>query len=161
MFKIMRSYDWRYDNPIVEKRYRGWIIECGYNCRNSCWCEYASKCKHKSSYKWHNFSVSVRTFFKYRLNIDFRFPIYFQRHSVDLSGTTKCRYNVPRHYTCHDCNYSRGYRECANTERHKMMDEGRFEELEVPNERYALRCTLFDPNQHFIQYDKNTGEYLW
>lgn len=82
------------------------IITCGIDCGDKCNCHHYKECKYKSSYKFHNFSVGVHRFFEYKLHIKLpRLPIYINREWMRLSGTEKCPFNMPRKYTCYDCEY--------------------------------------------------------
>lgn len=162
MFKVIPYRDLMNHDSEKRKKIKGFIIECGYSCNNSCWCPHGNKCRYKSKYRWHNFSVSVSRFFELHLHIRFHFPVYFQKHSVDLSGTTKCPHQVPRMYTCHDCEYSRGYSGCGNEVRHAMIKNGKYSEIEYPIDDFVHSrvCKLFKHNEYCQLYDKNTGEYL-
>lgn len=162
MFRIIVRHDILNKDPKERKKIKGFIVECGYNCQSSCWCPHGMMCKHRAKYRWNNFSVSVSNFLYRKFHIDFHFPIYFQKHSVDLSGTTKCPHQIPRLYTCYDCEYSRGDRVCGNKVHNEMAKQGRASEIKYPYDDYAHRrmCKLFKPNPYCNKYDKNTGEFL-
>ena len=157
--KIFFSHDLMNKDPEKRKKITGIIFEFGYNCQYSCWCPYGAKCKYRGSYRFHNACVRIETFFQYRLRWKwFRIPFYIQSHSSDLSGTTKCPKGVARHKTCHMCKYSAGYRDCSNTERTKLIREGRHRELDC-EERCC--CKLFEPVDWFEEYDHRTGDYIY
>lgn len=58
-------------------------ITIGYDCGDSCYCDKAKICKHRGRYKFHNFSVSLHTFFEYRLHIKLPYLIYIGRKWKD------------------------------------------------------------------------------
>lgn len=161
MFKIFPHRDLLHKDPEQRKKIKGLIVECGYSCLSSCWCPHRYECKHRSKYRWHNFSVSFSNFLYRHFDIEFHFPIYFQKHAVDLSGTTKCPHQIPRIYTCYDCEYG-GDKICTNEVRHAMIKEGKYSELLYPKDDHVHRrmCKLFHPNDYCQRYDKYTGEYL-
>ena len=158
MFKVIPYRDLMNHDPEKCKKIKWLIIECGYSCNNSCWCPHGRECKYKSKYRWHNFSLSVARFF------ECHFHIYFQKHSVDLSGTTRCPHQMPRLYTCWDCEYNDGCVDgnCLNEMHSEMIKQGRHSEILYPYDDLIHRrmCKLFHPNDYCQKYDKNTGEYL-
>lgn len=158
-FKIFPHRDVLNKDPKEAKKIKGFIVECGYGCRRAYMCPHSHKCKYRPRYKWHNFSVNVSRFLLYRFHINFNFPIYFQKHGTDLSGTTMCPHNVPRLYTCWDCIYSCGDRECSNKKRLEMIDAGRWKELDDPNNTRI--CKLFEANKYADKYDRKTGEHIF
>lgn len=145
-------------DPEKRNKILGVIFEFGYHCTYSCWCPYGSKCKYKCRYRFHNACVAIQSFFHYRLRWKwFKIPFYIQAHSSDLSGTTKCPNNIPRHKDCYRCKYSAGIRECSNKQRHQMLKEGKFRELECEE---ACCCSLFEPEDWFDEYDRKTGDII-
>lgn len=138
----------------------GIVVEHGYDCLESCWCKYGSKCKYRGKYRFHNICVSINTFFRYRLGWKwFKIPFYFQSHSSRLSGTTLCPYHIPRRKTCWYCTYHRGYDQpCGNKTRNKLIHEGKFKELECEGHDC---CILFEPDEWFDRYDRKTGDIIF
>lgn len=165
MFKIIPNLDFMNKDPEKRKKIKGFIVECGYSCHISFWCPNGSKCKYKSTYRWHNFSVNFSRFLYRHFNINFHLPIYFQRHRVDLSGTTKCPYQMPRLYTCWDCEYHDGCIDgrCLNEMHAEMIKQGRQSEILYPRDDVIHRkmCKLFKHNEWCQNYDKNTGEIIY
>lgn len=157
--KIFFSRDYTGERKNGKFPIRGITVEHGYNCRYSYDCPYGSDCKYRGSYRFHNLMVKINTFFRYKLGWkSFHFPIYFQRHDSDLSGTTTCPKHLPRRKDCYRCKYSAGIRDCANKERHKLIQEGRYRELECEDRG---RCKLFEPDSWFDNYDKKTGDPIY
>lgn len=162
MFRIIPYRDRMNKDPNKRKKIKWFIVESGYRCRKSYSCPHGSKCKYHSKYTWHNFSVNVSRFIYRKFHVEFHFPIYFQKHGSDLSGTTRCPYEMPRMYDCYDCEYSRGYRECGNEVRHDMIKDGKYSEIQSPSDdyTYSIVCKLFKPNDYCQKYDKKTGEII-
>lgn len=165
MFKIIPNRDFMNKDPKMRKKIKGFIVECGYSCHISFWCPKGSKCKYRATYKWHNFSVNFSRFFYRHFNINFRLPIYFQRHRVDLSGTTKCPHQMPRLYTCWDCEYHDGCIDgrCLNEMHAEMIKQGRHYEILYPYDDVIHRkmCKLFKPNEYCQKYNRKTGEIIY
>ena len=137
---------------------RGIIIEHGYHCTNSCWCEHGATCKYRGSWKFHNACVSITRFFHYKLGWKwFHIPFYFQSHSSNLSGTTTCPHQMPRKKDCWHCEYSAGERSCRNAERIQLIREGRYKETECEEK---CCCKFFLPDEWFYKYDKKTGDTI-
>lgn len=139
------------------------MITYGYQCGDRSSCDCACKCKHRPNYRFHNCSVAIRRFFEYRLHIKLPQLIYFNKKWVKLSGTTKCPFNKPRRYTCHDCKFQNGYDEyynglCSNKDYIRLNKEGRSKEHDVKGQSY---CKFFEKNEWADKYDKDTGETIW
>ena len=164
MFKISFDRDLLNNDPKKRNKITGLIITCGYHCSNSFRCKCGSKCKYRKGFTFHNWSVGVHRFFEYRLHIKLPHLLYIQRQYTDLSGTTKCPFQMERIYTCFDCKYHAGFDEymkgiCGNKERHRLVEERKWEELDVPDVPY--RCKLFEKREWADKFDKNTGETLF
>lgn len=135
-----------------------WItITHGYYCLDSARCDRKSKCKHGVGFKYHNWSVKVHKFFRYRLHIKLPYILYIGKEDAWLSGTTKCPFNKPRRYTCRHCKFKDGW-VCFNEDYIRLNKEGRSEEHEVEGQSY---CKFFEKNEWADKYDKNTGETIW
>lgn len=157
--KIFFSHDLMNKDPEKRKKIQSLIIEAGYECSHSCWCKYGATCKYRGNYRFHNACVAISTFFRYRLGWKwFKIPFYFQRHHSDLSGTTKCPHQLPRHKDCWRCIYHRDIRECDNKQRLQMIKEGRRSELACED---RCRCSLFEPVEWFDEYDHKTGDMIY
>lgn len=140
-----------------------WItITHGYYCLDSIHCNCRDKCKHcRGSFRFHNWSVDVHSFFRYRLHIELPRILYIGKKDAWLSGTTKCPFGKSRLYTCWQCNYCGGDPDgtCLNPKRDTMP----IEDLKVNDIEWgdAPRCSLFDKSEWANRYDKNTGETIW
>lgn len=158
--KAWFQHDLMAKNPEDQKKIKGLIIEHGYNCLESCWCDHGNSCPHRSTYRYHNWCCKVQTFFRYKMGWKgFTIPIYFQRHSSDLSGTDRCPYHMPRVKTCWKCKFAYGGQDCTNKERLKLIREGRVNETELPGQRRI--CKFFEPDEWFEKYDRHTGDSTW
>jgi hypothetical protein len=160
MFKVRFFRDWLNYDPKLRKKIKGLHIEIGYRCQVACYCDCASKCKYKGSWKWHNFWVEVSRFFYRKFKIHWHNPIYITRHSVDLSGTPKCPFKKERMYHCTDCKYQAGYDEyckglCGNPEYHNAS----WKESKHPTNPRI--CKFFEKNEWADAWDKNTGEIIY
>lgn len=135
-------------------------ITHGYNCIDSTHCDCRSKCKHRSNYTFHNWSVRVHRFFEYRLHIKLPYFLYIGKKRAHLSGTTRCPYGKSRLYTCWDCRYCDGDPDgvCLN----QKMATATKEELKVVDPEWGEyhRCGLFEKTPWADKYDKNTGEII-
>jgi len=160
VFKISFTRDLLNDDPKKRKRITGIDIRHGYNCRASTWCNCSNKCKHKSNYKFHNWSVRVHRFFEYKLHIKLPHLLYIGKHSVDLSGTTKCPFNKSRYYTCWDCKYSDCDPDgvCLNEERNNTPVEER--KIIDPDWGEYGKCKFFEKSEWADNWDRNTGERI-
>lgn len=138
-------------------------ITHGYNCLDGTYCDCRSKCKHRSGYKFHNWSVNLHRFFEYRLHIKLPHFLYIGKQNAWLSGTTKCPFKKPRRYTCNHCKFQGGYDEdfnglCSNKEYIQLNKEGRSKEHNVEGQSY---CKFFEKDEWADKYDKDTGETIW
>lgn len=158
--KIFFSRNYRAEvKPNGKYPITGIIFEAGYDCTHSCWCKNGKDCKYRRKYRFHNLVVSLQTFFQYKLGWKwFRVPFYFQSHSSNLSGTIRCPHHMPRNKDCWHCTYSCSDRNCRNEERIKLIQEGRFRELDCEDK---CCCKLFEPDEWFDRYDKNTGDTIF
>jgi len=161
MFKISFSRDWLNDDPKKRKRIKGLHIEYGYYCLSCSSCDCMSKCKYKGGFKFHNWSVKVHRFFEYKLHIKLPHLLYISKHSVDLSGTTKCPFNKSRRYTCWDCQYCDGDPDgvCLNKERNETPVKER--DFDDPDWGKYHRCKFFKKTPWADNWDKNTGERIF
>lgn len=119
-------------------------ITIGYDCGDSCYCDKAKICKHRGRYKFHNFSVSLHTFFEYRLHIKLPYLIYIGQKWERLSGTDKCPYHKSRNYTCHDCKFVGGelLRDCYCTERTNTNYNDLKPDIETKD--WGKQCAYFE-----------------
>lgn len=126
----------------------------GAECTSSSVCKHRKKCKYRLRFRLHNIMVEVRNFFRFRLHINLPFLLYIGKDKRDLSGTTMCPHNMPRRYTCYDCEHSipctRG---CA------IPFSERQDTLEDPDWGKWERCILFKKSAIADCWDKNTGEW--
>ena len=112
MFKITINRDPIPHSECESKGHLTIRIKTGYTCGDITNCEFGNICKHKSSYRFHNFSVSLHRFFEYKLHTKLPHLIYISRKWERLSGTRLCPYNHERIYTCWDCSHQIGLEEC-------------------------------------------------
>lgn len=159
MFKIKWRKDIAFRDSKKVSKITGVTIICGYNCINSCWCQFGSKCKYRGRFGFHNFHVSLSNWTFRHFGFRLRFPVSFQKSHVDLSGTLICPYKAPRVYTCWECEYGQKYRECTNQERHEIIQAGKYHEIEEPFG--TRRCKLFKLGDWVKGYDPKTGEWIW
>jgi len=156
--KIIRSIkNWN----TMEKSWR-LIIEVGSYCRDSCMdCPNGSRCKYrKNFYGYHNFLVRIHNFFEYRFKIKLPHILpYLQKHSTKLSGTTKCPYRISRIYTCWDCEYQYGDKECSCYERYELIKNGKWKECEDPDK--MPKCKFFSKNKYCDNYNPVTGDIIY
>ena len=159
MFKIYALRNFMDEDPKKRKKIEAITIVCGYRCNEALWCPNGADCKYlrKNSHSWNNFLVELRRVSKIKLKKEIHIPIYFSRHSANLSGTTKCPYHMDRVFTCKDCIYSSDIN-CTNKERLELVAKGRGNEVFDPG--IPIKCKLFKINEWSGNYDKRTGDTL-
>lgn len=158
MFKISISRDVFGKNP---KKFKGIAITHGYYCIKAYKCSNGRECKYRKNFAFHNFSVGLHRFFEHRLHIKLPHLLYIHRHSVDLSGTTKCPFGKPRAYSCYDCAHCGGVllRDCLNPKKKDMTVEQLMETTKIEDKDWPTgRCTLFEKTSWADNWDKDTGE---
>lgn len=159
MFKIYALRNFREEDPKKRKKIIAISLVCGYRCNEASWCPNGADCKYlrKNSHVWNNFLVELRRISRIKLKKEIHIPIYFKRHSTNLSGTTKCPYHMDRVFTCMDCMYSADIN-CINKERLELIAKGRGNEIFDPG--MTRKCKLFKINEWSGNYDKRTGDIL-
>ena len=154
-FNAFFRHDLMNKDPKLRKKIKGITFEIGYYCKQSCDCCHGYECKYRPDYRYHNWSINVRRWIREKTGLDINFPWYFQRHRVDFSGTTMCPYKMDRIYTCYDCLYSAGIRECSN-EMYRSSSWKDCHDEDTP----VGRCKFFEVDPMYANYDKKTGEII-
>lgn len=155
MFKIQFTHDIMNKDPEKRKKITGIHVIHGYHCLDSCWCDCGHKCKYRKGFKFHNFSVAVHRFFEYRLHIELPHLFYIGKCITNLSGTAKCPFHKSRRYTCFDCKYQYGDRNCSNEKYHNASwKESRPDDPEWSNGK----CKFFEKNEWADDWDRKTGK---
>lgn len=80
-------------------------ILSGYCCGDSTHCKHSNNCKYKGNFKFHNFSVKIRRFFRYKFKINLPIILTISQKWERLSGTPLCPKSMPRQYDCFDCKH--------------------------------------------------------
>lgn len=151
MFRIRFYRDVTNKDPKKRRKIKGIIFYIGRGCRSACYCDCASKCRYRQTFKWHNFSCRVRNWFYAKFKIKLPLIISFSRWDSDLSGTTKCPHHKPRRFTCWDCKNSYGMEYCIfEWQARKACDDPDWP---------SGRCGNFEPLEWALEYNKRTGEF--
>lgn len=160
MFKI-RFYRGMDINDLTKKgKIKGIDIKYSTHC-SFYECDCRSKCKYRKASSIHRILVNFRIWLSNNININ-KLPniLFIDKPFRDLSGTTRCPFNVPRRYHCNDCIYS-DYDDmcegiCTCDERIKLIKARKFEEIRS-SDKYTP-CKFFTKNEFADNYDKETGK---
>lgn len=158
-FRVHLYRDVGNSDPVKARKVRGIVFNCGYKCRH-CFCEYYGKCKYNKIdiwYKIYRLKCDIRHWIFVKFGIDIKTRIFIHRYYTDLSGTITCPHNIPRRYSCYDCEYCGGDRYCLNKERSRIIREGDYKDTEDENGR----CKFLTVSEYFKYYDIKTGEIDW
>lgn len=154
MLKIHFVRDFTNPDPQKRKKIKSLQIAIGRRCQVSCWCNKANKCRYgRGGYKFHNALIEFRCWVHRKLHIELPSLVYFCKWDVDLSGTTKCPYKMPRRYTCWDCKQAYGMENCRiSWDKRKPC-----EDIEWPNSH----CGSYEPDEFADSWDRKTGERIY
>lgn len=155
MLKFSFYRDLMNPDPEKRKKIKGLIITIGRRCLSSCYCNKASKCRYKRGHKFNNAIVNFRRIIRIKFGIDLPQIIFIGPHDVDLSGTTKCPYHMPRRYTCWDCQNAYGMDNC------RIPFRERKPVTEEANPWACGICGSYVPNQWAGSWDRKTGEHIY
>lgn len=135
-------------------RVTGIHITYGCVCNSYCYCDCRNKCKYKNGFNFHNWSIEVRRFFEYNLHIKLPNLLYISKEYIDLSGTEKCPFHRSRRYTCADCKYQLGLRNCSIP----FYERKEIKEPTEWGEHYL--CGSFEKCDWADNLDKDTGKMI-
>lgn len=152
MFRILFYRDIMNPDPKKRKRIKGLIINIGRRCLSSCWCDHAPKCRYNKGFRFNNMIVNFRRIIRLKFKIDLPQIIFIGPHDVDLSGTTKCSYKMPRRYTCWDCQNAYGMDNC------RIPFRDRKPLIEETDGFSSQICGSYVPNNWADNWDRKTGE---
>lgn len=155
MLKFSFYRDLMNPDPEKRKKIKGLIITIGRRCLSSCYCNKASKCRYKKGHKFNNAIVRFRNFIYRKFKINLPQIIFIGPHDVDLSGTTKCPYHMPRRYTCWDCQNAYGMDNC------RIPFRDRKPLIEETDGFSSQICGSYVPNQWADSWNRKTGEHIY
>lgn len=155
MLKFSFYRDLTNPDPEKRKKIKGLIITIGRRCLSSCYCNKASKCRYKRGHKFNNAIVRFRNFIYRKFKINLPHIIFIGPHDVDLSGTTKCPYHMPRRYTCWDCQNAYGMDNC------RIPFRDRKPLIEKTDGFSSQICGSYVPNQWADRWNRKTGEHIY
>lgn len=157
MFKIKFSRDMMNEDADKRNRITGIRIVHGYYCMDCCWCIHGSKCRYRKGFKFHNISVRIHNFFQYRIHVKLPHILYVGKYNTNLSGTSKCPFNMSRRYTCYDCIHCEGQDKCGNRNYIELPHK---DTVSDDTEWPECKCKFFEKSAWADNYDRKTGRML-